>query len=139
MDQLHRNRRRAGDGEPHPLPPLPPLAGPKAPRGKGRLGRKHPLWLSVAWEEHTHRGVPLSDHVDGAAVLWARATVEASPGDADALGLVDGEPVVVANGKAEWTWPLRVRDEQPEGSLRVVLPAGTWSGPNPLPVSLRRP
>jgi predicted molibdopterin-dependent oxidoreductase YjgC len=132
-------RIATGDTQAQALPPLPPLAGPKTRALKAKTGRARPLWLSVAWEENTHRGAPLADHVDGAAILWVDAVLEASPDDAASFDLADGEPVVVSNGKSEWTWPLRVRDEQPPGSLRVVLPAGTWSQPNPQPVSLRRP
>ena len=97
-----------------------------------------PFLLSMSTTPHTYRGVLLSDYVDGARALFTEDVLDLAPEDAEALGLSDGDEVIVSGPLGERSWPARRRAEQAPGTAHLRLPPGDGIGPNPQAVAIRR-
>ena len=100
--------------------------------------KRFPLLLNTSVVEHTYRGFPLSNWVEGAAKLFTEGVVEINPEDARKARISEGDRVVVKSARFQRTWPVRITIEQPQGTLHVTLAQGEWVGPNPHPVRIRR-
>lgn len=98
----------------------------------------YPFLLTVAVQEHTYRGFPISTWVGGAKEIFADGWLEMSPGDAGRAGIAGGDDVVVRSTGFERTWKARIVEDQAEGFLRVTLPAEERPSCNPLRVNMRK-
>jgi len=101
-------------------------------------GKSLPFVLSVSHSEHTYRGFPLSDWVDGSKSVFVEETLDINPEDARKAGIINGDKVEVSAIGVKKTWPARLLKEQARGTLHVNLPLGELIRPNPLPVKIRK-
>ncbi len=99
---------------------------------------QYPLWLYVANSEHTHRGFPLSAHVDGAKKIFSEGYLILNPIDARKYRIGKDDLVDVNSVNFKEIWPAKISAEQPEGSLYISLPAGGMININPRPVRIKK-
>ena len=111
----------------------------KAKRAPGAKAQKgHPFVLSTSISEHTHRGFPLSAWVDGTRSLFCEGRVAINPRDAQKAKLSDGDEVVISSNGFKKTVPVRIRLEQPPGTLQLTVAEAEAVNPNPHPVKMRK-
>ena len=106
--------------------------------GEKKTSKKFPFILNTSIMEHTYRGYPLSRWVEGLEKIFITETVNINPEDAEKVGISQGDEVVVSSSRFEKVWPTRIMDDQPQGTLHVVLNHGESIGPNPQPVRIRK-
>jgi formate dehydrogenase alpha subunit len=112
---------------------------PKAKsHGAKKTDKKFPFLLTTSVVEHTYRGFPLSNWVEGARKIFADGTVDINSEDAKKARIAQGDEVAVTSAHFEKIWPVRIVSEQPRGTLHVTLRQGEWVGPNPHPVRIRK-
>ncbi len=97
-----------------------------------------PLFLDISIDEHSYRGFPISLWAKGLKQLLPDNSLAVSPEDAEKLGLVDGDELVVTSAEFERSWPMRVVKEQPMGILHIRLNQGEIVRPVPCPVRIRK-
>jgi anaerobic selenocysteine-containing dehydrogenase len=104
-----RNDALAGLG----LPALPTFTAPPVAPGELRLltPKTHPRFLNTSYSHHH-------------GTLEPEPCLELHPDDADALGLDDGAPAVVANGRGSLTLPVRRSARVRSGVC--AIPWGWW-------------
>ena len=112
----------------------PPLRKSAAKKITPRL----PFMLSTSVVEHTYRGFPLTDRVEGARKLFSEGIVDINPKDAEKLKIAPGDEVIVTAAHFERAWPVKISAEQPRGTVHVTLRKGETIGSNPHPVRIRR-
>ncbi|UCG61331.1 MAG: molybdopterin-dependent oxidoreductase [Candidatus Zixiibacteriota bacterium] len=103
-----------------------------------KTGKGHPFVLSTSISEHTHRGFPLSSWVDGTRSLFCEGRVAVNPEDARKAKLTDGDEVVISSNGFKKTVPVRIRLEQPPGTLQLTKTEAEAVNPNPHPVKMRK-
>jgi formate dehydrogenase alpha subunit len=128
-----------------------PRRKPATPLGEARLtiprrrssGKRHrerrlPFILYTSPIEHTYRGVPLTDLVEGTRQLFVHGAVDIHPKDANKVGIAQGDEVVISSDGFERTWRARITSQQPLGTLHATLHPGEFAGPNPHPVKVKK-
>jgi formate dehydrogenase alpha subunit len=96
-----------------------------------------PLLLVTSAMEHTYRGYPLTDWVEGAEKLFSAGILEANPEDAEKIGISSGDEAVVTSKHFERIWPVKITPNQPKGTVRITLRYGESLEPNPCPVRIK--
>jgi formate dehydrogenase alpha subunit len=100
--------------------------------------KSFPLLLVTSAMEHTYRGYPLTDWVEGAEKLFPAGILEVNPEDAEKTGISPGDEAVVTSRHFERVWPVKITMNQPKGTVRVTLCRGVSLEPNPCPVRMKR-
>lgn len=109
----------------------------RAPR-KGSAEKEFPFVLDLSTNEHTYRGFPLSDWVEGARELFPAGILCMSPEDAQEVGLAQGDEVVVNSATFEQVWPVKIVSSLESGTLRAALHGGETFGHSRYAVSIRK-
>jgi predicted molibdopterin-dependent oxidoreductase YjgC len=102
----------------------------------GRVGAEFPFILTSSISEHTYRGFPISDWVDGAKELFVEATVEMNPEDAAEAGITHDDEVLVISPTFEISRKARILNGQARGRLHISLRPGESIGANPHPARI---
>ena len=97
-----------------------------------------PFYLDISINEHSYRGFPISLWAKGLKELLPDNSLAVSPEDAEKLGLVDGDELVVTAAEFERSWPIRIVNEQPQSVLHIRLNQGEIARPVPCPVRIRK-
>jgi formate dehydrogenase alpha subunit len=103
-----------------------------------RKDKRFPFLLNTSLAEHSHRGFYLTSLVEGASKLFAEGVIDISPEDAKKSRIAEGDRVVVTSARFEKTWPVRITNQQPKGTLHVTLHQGETVGTNPHRVRIRK-
>ena len=103
-----------------------------------KTDRSFPFILSASVVEHTHRGLPLSAHVEGARALFTERIIEINQEDAREAGLSHGDEVLVSGDGFEAAWCARIANDQPRGTLCAVLGEHETIPFNPCPARIRK-
>ncbi|MEW6051143.1 MAG: molybdopterin-dependent oxidoreductase [Candidatus Zixiibacteriota bacterium] len=99
---------------------------------------KYQFVLTATAAEHSHRGFPLSDWVEGSKMLLAQGVLEINPADAQRAGISNNDYVVVESTALTREWPVRITPNQPERSLKISLVDFESVNSNPQRVTIRR-
>jgi len=110
----------------------------KARAGVFSVGKTYPMLLESAADEHTYRGFPISEVVDGARVLFPSGFIRINPGDAARAKLSDGDTAVLASKGFEIERPVRVTRSQPGGTLGLSASAGDAPAPGLYAARIRK-
>ncbi|MGO9116681.1 MAG: molybdopterin-dependent oxidoreductase [Desulfomonilaceae bacterium] len=97
-----------------------------------------PFYLDISINEHSYRGFPISLWAKGLKDLLPDNRLAVSPEDAEKLGVVDGDELVVTAAEFEKSWAIQVMKHQPQGILHVRLNEGEIVRPAPCPVRIRK-
>ncbi len=97
---------------------------------------EYPFILTTSICEHTYRGFSISAWVDGAKVLFAEATVEMNPQDAERAGISQGDEVSVISPVFGITLKASILSSQEKGSLHISLSHGESVGADPYPAKI---
>lgn len=103
-----------------------------------KVDQEYPLLLSSSIIEHTYHGFPLSVWVDGLKDLFTEATIVVNPQDAQKAGLSPDDKVMVTSAFLEKIWPIKITNNQPQGTLNIILRQGDAISPNPQRVRIRK-
>jgi len=71
---------------------------------------------------YTHRGVSITSKVEGLAILNPETGFYLGQEDAEALGVCEGEMLVVSAGSAKGVAPARIERELPRGVIYLYVP-----------------
>ncbi|GAB4373350.1 MAG: formate dehydrogenase subunit alpha [Calditrichia bacterium] len=94
--------------------------------------------LNALISEHSHRGVLLSQRVDGARVIFGEGILHMHPEDARRHKIEAGESVEVISPAFRRVWPVCLDADVAAGNLHIWLPPQEYPGPNPHPVKIRK-
>lgn len=106
--------------------------------GRAKASKQIPFILHASSVEHVYRGFPLSAYVEGARKVFPQDTVDINPKDAQKTGISQGETVVVSCEHFRETWTANIMDEQPPGTLHVILHQSASLGANPHRVKVKK-
>jgi formate dehydrogenase major subunit len=110
----------------------------KTPENMERKRERSSLVLSAAAAENTYRGVQIAACVEGARMLFPEGILDVNPCDAAEAGIANGDEAVLSSEHFEKIWPVRITDDQPKGTLHVMLRRDEWLNPNPDSVHMRK-
>jgi formate dehydrogenase alpha subunit len=102
------------------------------------VNKKYPFLLYALKNEHTYRGITLSEWVHGAKTIFPSGRLLIHPKDATRFQIKDGDEVILTSEQFEKIWPVKISPEMSVGKLQVTLSSGEYIGQNPISVKVRK-
>jgi predicted molibdopterin-dependent oxidoreductase YjgC len=109
-----------------------------APAKKTRRRKDYPYLLEVSNAEHTYRGFPIGDWVEGSRDIFTERVIGINPADAADAGITEDDDILVMSPLFEERCPVRFNAELPRGTLHVTLSRRDGAGRDVHAVNIRK-